>query len=354
MSLIDSCPSFVQKIEGNVDELSAVIFVFTCVMQVCVFFVRRVKMKFDVKTLCSVGALLLCSENTLARSEPVAIITDKNWKKSTVSLFELKQKSEEELSSIIKMRTKGKISSRKDLLSVLEHMDNLTDLDFSDAGLKEFPFEILKNKKLKSLNLSGNGISNIPAGVSNLENLQRMNVERNYLRNQFETTSIIGILGDLKNLLFVNLGYYSNSIYNFLDPVIDPGAMAPFRMGKILGYHVPKDKRMDLSEKGLSRVPVDILNIKRHVKVLDLSNNNIRKLPLCLINMDKLEEIILCENPHFDSFDKIPDELLKEGWTFTLSINNERVNRTAGEIKEERIDKIQAQIKALQERLSNL
>ena len=309
-------------------------------------------MKFDIKIFCSVGALLLCSNDVLAMVEPVAHVYGKTGV-SKMPLSELNEKDPEWLSSIVGMRTEGEISSRKDL-SALEHMDNLTSLDCSDAGLKKFPLEILKSKKLKRLNLSGNEISNIPAEVSNLENLQIMNVKCNYLRNQFETSPITDTLGDLKNLQYADLGYYSNSIYTFLDPVIDPDPMAQFNMGKILGYHVPRDKRMDLSGKGLSRVPVDILNIKRHVKVLDLSNNNIRKLPLCLINMDKLEEIILCENSHFDSFDKIPDELLKEGWTFTLSINNERVSRTTEEIKEERINEIQAQIKALQARLSNL
>ncbi len=272
-----------------------------------------------------------------------------------IPLSELNEKDPEWLFPINRMCVEGDLSTKPDRLDVLKCTKNLTSLDVHDTELNTVPDCIYGCEKLEHLDLSKNKIKKVSEKISNLKNLRSLSLGDNFLKNQFNNSSFVDALENMKSLTYVSLGInHSNSIYTFLDPVIDPDSMAQFSTGKILGYRVPEDKRIDLSGKGLSRVPVDILNIKGHVKVLDLSNNNIRKLPLCLINMDKLEEIILCENPHFDSFDKIPDGLLKEGWTFTLSINNEKVSRTAKEIKEERIDGIQAQIKALQERLSNL
>lgn len=267
-------------------------------------------MKFNIKTLCSVGALLLCSEHLFAMAEPYTIITyNKSWRSSEVSLSKLEEKSNKELSHIIGVRICGdKELSGEYLSAILKKMPNLQYLDLRSTHLTKFPSEIC----------------------------------------------YFDVIGDISTLRRIEYGdNVMYSIYRFLEPVT-LNILPTWDADPVLGAYRPKEGRMDLSGKNLSRVPLDILNLGG-VKVLDLSNNNIKKIPLCFKNMSGLKEIILCGNPYFDSFDKIDDELLEvDLLKFVISAGNEQVGKTAKEIKKERIDQLTTELNAQQIRLDKL
>lgn len=143
-------------------------------------------------------------------------------------------------------------------------------------------------------------------------------------------------------------------IFRLPDGTIAGDAFERLTWESKLRYDWEGTKRLDLSDKGLSQIPFDIVNLP-NLEKLDLSNNKITKLPISLKNMEKLEEINLSGNPYFDSFEKIDDELLKvDQLKFTISVGNEQVSRTAKKIKEQRVNQLKTELSVLQMRLSKL
>tara|TARA_R110000851_G_scaffold9769_2_gene36076 strand:+ start:374 stop:784 length:411 start_codon:yes stop_codon:yes gene_type:complete len=74
--------------------------------------------------------------------------------------------------------------------------ESLTD----DELLKEI-FKQLKETDGKELNLYGKGITDLPEGIGNLKNLERLNLRKN------ELTSLPESIGNLTNLKELNLMY---------------------------------------------------------------------------------------------------------------------------------------------------
>src|SRR5690606_26700805 len=55
----------------------------------------------------------------------------------------------------------------------------ITEIDFSNKGLSEFPKEILKCKNLVSLNLADNGIIRLPIALAQFKHLESLNLSGN-------------------------------------------------------------------------------------------------------------------------------------------------------------------------------
>ncbi|MBO7537334.1 MAG: leucine-rich repeat domain-containing protein [Alphaproteobacteria bacterium] len=228
---------------------------------------------------------------------------------------------------------------------------NLEDLNLRRNKIGDISPEIGKLENLQKLDLSANERMNLPSEIENLKKLRTLDLGDNVkLTESFQDPSILDIISDLPNLSYLNINNYFMFMLdtNFIHLV-----NSPFSVNNLLKQNKKEKKRfvytekLDLSEKDLTRIPADIINLK--VTELNLSNNKITKLPISLKNMEKLEEINLFGNPYFDSFKKIPGELLeKDNLNFTLSVNGESIQKSAKEIKEERILKNKEELAKLQ------
>ncbi|GGA85707.1 hypothetical protein GCM10008015_28040 [Flavobacterium palustre] len=120
---------------------------------------------------------------------------------------------------------------------------NITKLDLSNSGLKEFPKEIFELKNLRKLNLSNNNIKAIPKEISNLKLLEVL---------------------DLSN----------NRITNFYAKICE----------------LKKLKSLNLNNNKISSIPKQISNLKK-LRNLSIANNKITALPeefSCLDNLNSL------------------------------------------------------------------
>lgn len=218
---------------------------------------------------------------------------------------------------------------------------------FWNEGLKRFPENITKLKKLKKLNLSGNSIKTLPESIGEMENLKELNLELNNLKllpdtitklsnleiltlnyNPIETfPNNINHLINLKQLFLdflyqfdpkltlpSNFGYLPQleelRIYSaFLEPL--PESFSKLKNLHIFSLHgdyvrhkkssisfqfLPENLiELDLSFISLGIIPDKIGNLT-HLQKLTLANNSISTIPKAIMNLKKLKYLNLQGN----------------------------------------------------------
>ena len=142
-------------------------------------------MKFNMKTLCSIGALLLCSESVLAKGCALHV-------KKTYSNNRLKE-----------LRINGNFneSALQDFSQFISDKNDLERLVLSDINLTELPSEVYNLKNLKELVIVGSDISNLSEKIGNLKNLKELIVRSSKLT---ELPDEVSNLEDLKYLDVAN------------------------------------------------------------------------------------------------------------------------------------------------------
>lgn len=139
-----------------------------------------------------------------------------------------------------------------DLTDINGNENQITEIDFSNKGLVEFPTEILNCKNLVSLDLSNNGIISIPNGLSSLVNLKNLNLSHNK-------------------------------------------TLSPADLELVFDQSKFKLSNLNLSGCKLLYLPASISN-QTDLQVLDLSSNRLNALPYGMMSFSKLERINLSSN----------------------------------------------------------
>ncbi len=162
---------------------------------------------------------------------------------------------------------------QQELLRLIEEAaaDQRTILDLSGQGLTEIPEAIGQLQNLNILNLSNNQISNVPEAISNLQNLKEL-----YLGNN-QITEIPEAIGNLQNLTRLYLG--NNRISEI------PEATSQLQNLKIL----------NLDNNRISEIPEAISNLQ-NLNILFLSNNQITEIPEVIGNLQNLNMLDLRNN----------------------------------------------------------
>jgi Leucine-rich repeat (LRR) protein len=178
-------------------------------------------------------------------------------------------------------------------------------------------------------------------------------VAERFLSGSILTTKIPNSLYKLGNLEDVSFGQIS-TVALFMKPLLGHSYDWINEPYEVLYGDWKNTKELDLSNRYLKQIPLDIIKCK-NLETLNLSNNNFSEIPLILKNLQQLKVIDLQGNPEFNSFNKIPDELLNKGdLKFILSVNGESLEKNAQEIKQERLKKYKNEIAELQRKLAIL
>lgn len=295
-------------------------------------------MKLNIKTLCSIGALLLCSESVLAQNFALqGGNTKANGLSSvTLRLSDLRNINADELSSVEDLTIegyswqKGDISSNqfKNLSNLLEGTKNLKWLTLRYLGLKEIPKQVFNLEHLRILDVTGNNLTNIPNDIEKLSKLGGLVVNSN---------ENLTISSELNNL--INLRWTSPSGYDV--------AWKSYRGCRVL----------DLSNKDLTQIPFDISYIDGYsdvLKVLDLRNNRLKSesFPAFMVQLTGIEEIDLRNNPAIDSIDKLPapifgmrglKKILLSGINRDLEYNKEEISS----VRKEKMKELNSEIASI-------
>ncbi len=88
-----------------------------------------------------------------------------------------------------------------DLSQTLNEQDKVEFLDLSNQGLTEIPVEIGQLTNLTRLHLTNNQIRGLPTEVIQLTNLTQLNLERNLKVDVLQCIYSLGILRHITSLL---------------------------------------------------------------------------------------------------------------------------------------------------------
>ena len=296
-------------------------------------------MKFNMKTLCSIGALLLCSESVWAENFALQVGNIKANSASstkTLRLSELGKINADELSSVDSLTIegyswqKGDINSDqfKNLSNLLEGAKNLKWLTLRHLGLKEIPKQVFNLEHLRTLDVTGNNLTSIPNDIEKLSKLGGLVVNGN--KN-------LTISSELNNL--INLRWTSPSDYGV--------AWKNYRGCRVL----------DLSNKNLTQIPFDISYIDGYsdvLKVLDLRNNRLvsESFPAFMVQLSGIEKIDLRDNSAIDSIKKLPapifgmrglKKILLSGTNQDLEYNEEEISS----VRKEKMEELNSEIASI-------
>ncbi|CAN5775140.1 leucine-rich repeat-containing protein kinase family protein [soil metagenome] len=160
-----------------------------------------------------------------------------------------------------------------------------THLDLRGAGLSELPAEVLRlADTLEVLDLSGNGIATLPAGMANLSRLHTLFASGNRF------TTVPTVLGRLPVL--DTLGLKANHIAE-----VEASALAPTLRWLIL------------TDNLVTALPASLTECHRMQKLM-LAGNRLGRLPRGMGRLQRLELIRLSANCFEAAEHALPDDLL--------------------------------------------
>lgn len=142
-------------------------------------------------------------------------------------------------------------------------------IHFKSRGLDELPWDISCFSNLKFVNLAINNFTEIPECIRSLKNLESLEMRRNMLNNIPEWIS------ELKEMRFLDLRYNKG---------ITKIPIEISKMKNIMGIY--------LGFCNIDTVPDSIYKIKT-LRRFFLSNNKLTNLPLCHVERDECEELII-------------------------------------------------------------
>lgn len=156
------------------------------------------------------------------------------------------------------------------------NLTNLEILDFCKAyGVKNIPPEIGKLQKLKYIRFNLTEIEYIPKEIGNLVNLKGLIVSTVNLH------SIPNEIGNLKSLEILDI--HSNDLPSIPESI----------------SNLTNLRELDISHSGLKKLPKDIGNLKK-LKLLNLFNNKLISIPSSVGNMIELTDLNVFDNYDLD------------------------------------------------------
>jgi internalin A len=163
--------------------------------------------------------------------------------------------------------------TNKELLQIIKKAarDKATTLDLSGQGLTTLPAEIGQLTNLSVLDLGGNQLTTLPAVIGQLTNLSQL-----YLRNN-QLTTLPAVIGQLTNLSVLDLG--GNQLTTL-----------PAVIGQLTNLSV-----LDLSDNQLTTLPA-VIGQLTNLSVLDLSDNQLTTLPAVIGQLTNLSQLYLENN----------------------------------------------------------
>lgn len=183
-----------------------------------------------------------------------------------------------QLTSLINLRTLHLRSTQrnpKNLLTSLETLENLVDIDLGDNDLSKVPSLLYSLPNLKRINLSDNKITSLPGDIGDFwKSLETLNLARNELRS---LPASLCKMSKLRHL------YLSQNLLDFDG--IPPG------IGKLCNLEV-----FDASYNNLEVIPEGVVRCGR-LKKLILSSNRLITLPDAIHLLCDIEKLDLADNP---------------------------------------------------------
>lgn len=199
------------------------------------------------------------------------------------------------------------------------------------SAQKEFTSldEALKTPEaVKFLNLSGKGLTAVPASVIKLVNLEKLNLSNNKI------SVLPKELSGLKKLKSLNLT--ANAFTSFPVVVTSIASLEDFEISFNNILSLPKEitalaklKRVSASKCGLKKLPAELSKMQQ-LEIADLSYNDFVSIPAELTGIKNLKTLDLSFNKNLSSF---PSEIKELTQLRFLNLKSTKI--TAAQINDE-------------------
>lgn len=216
----------------------------------------------------------------------------------------------------------------KNLSKALRNADKVYRLNLSNKGLKEFPMEILKLKKLQYLTLDSNQITIIPTQMNELQKLEYLSLSNNNIQE------LPSGMGELRELRFL---YIDNNKISVLPAEL-------FKLNNLKRLVISDNKLIELpkeikvlkeleillaSNNQFENIPDEIGHLY-NLERLSFSNNHIKDLPEHFYELTNLKSLFLSDN----NLKKIAPQINKLNKLETLSLENNKLTNLPFELGE--------------------
>ena len=176
-------------------------------------------------------------------------------------------------------------------------LQNLTELDVSECGLKEFPNSVLKLQKLIHLNISDNFIHVIPGDLLKMD-LTKLFIGRNPL-DEFPQ-----FLDHLLHLEVIDLSSCFLETFPLMTPtlreIVLNGNCIPEITEDICQLKLTK---IFMKENSLNELPHSFQNMTE-LQSIDFSSTNLNAVPWQILKLDNLRKLRMRNN----AIEQLPDE----------------------------------------------
>ncbi|MHA1192093.1 MAG: leucine-rich repeat domain-containing protein [Promethearchaeota archaeon] len=174
-----------------------------------------------------------------------------------------------------------------------EDFKYLDDFTFEAQQFKNLN-QVMFIKSLKKLDLSSNKLEELPYAISNLKNLEELNLGLNQMKD-------FGALSRL-NLSLKRLDLQANDLTSIPNFIFNLKNLESLNLYENMISEIPKDisnlsnlQELNLGGNGLNKIPFYVGKLK-NLRVLNLWKNNLSDLPDFLGNLNNLESLIISLN----------------------------------------------------------
>ena len=218
----------------------------------------------------------------------------------------------------------------------------LTQIDCSNNNISQFPEDFFKTINLRSLNLKGNLLNNLPGTISLMDNLVELNLEGNplrliqnlknanisqikqYLSSKLSNEEIRNLPENLKVFYYRKINNNQNNnnnfsnnrqinrnspIFNYIrnnsELIITNTDLVEIPFNEIQ-QNIPENLLTSMNfsgnqiEVGLEKFQ-NILSLLNCLKTINFAKNNIKYFPIIILTLPSLEELNLSRN-HLTTF----------------------------------------------------
>lgn len=195
----------------------------------------------------------------------------------------------------------------EDILPLLvSQLTNLRELDVRSNYLRDIPESIKQLTKLQRLNLADNHLFQLPVGLCALTKLKRLYAERNYINSLPED------IGELKALEKITL--HQNPLHSLPQSFGQLHQLKELQFernyqldwGGVFAVLEQLDNliKLEIRDCGIEKMPEGLVKLK-HLKELNLYNNQLILFPDNIDQLTQLQSLIICDA----NFYKLPDGL---------------------------------------------
>ncbi|MDZ8027024.1 MAG: COR domain-containing protein [Nostoc sp. DedQUE11] len=220
--------------------------------------------------------------------------------------------------------------TNEELLQIIEQAakDKVTELDLSGKGLTTLPAEIGRLSELRWLNLNSNQLNSLPGEIGKLTNLRSLDLGSNQLN------SLPGEIGKLTNLQFLNLTWNKLSSLlleiaqltnlQFLYLSINSLRSLPLEIAQLTNLQL---LHLDINQ--LSSLPPEIVELT-NLQSLSLSMNKLSSLPAEIVQLTNLQSLNLAWN----KLSSLPLEIVHLTNLQSLDLSRNQLSSLPGEIRQ--------------------